>query len=131
MDDFDGFEIPVYYGGPVQKDSIHFLHQCPELIPDSMEVIKGIYWGGNFEAVAALIKNNQIELSKIRFFLGYSGWGDGQLTDEMDKNSWLTVNATPGLVFHKQVDEIWKECLKALGGEYEMMINFPIDPQLN
>jgi putative transcriptional regulator len=41
------------------------------------------------------------------------------------------VKATRKLVFHRNFEEIWKESLKLLGGDYEMMINFPIDPQLN
>ncbi len=43
--------IPVYYGGPVQMDTIHFVHQQPHLIKGGLEVIPGIYWGGNFEDV--------------------------------------------------------------------------------
>ena len=57
--------------------------------------------------------------------------GDGQLTSELKEKSWLTVSATRNLVFDTQHDEIWKGSLQALGGDYEMMINFPIDPQLN
>ncbi|MEO6548122.1 MAG: YqgE/AlgH family protein [Ferruginibacter sp.] len=128
---FDGFPIPVYYGGPVQVDTIHFLHQYPELIPGGQEVLKGVYWGGDFEIVTRLVKNNEIDRNKIRFFLGYSGWSDGQLNDELKEKTWLTVGATRRLVFHPFPDEIWKDSLKHLGGDYEMMINFPIDPQLN
>ena len=131
MNDFEGYKILVYYGGPVQADSIHFLHQYPDLIPDSIEVVEGIYWGGNFESVSALIRSNSIDQNKIRFYLGYSGWGDGQLNEEMEQKTWLTVNATPKLVFHKKPGEIWKDSLKLLGGDYEMMVNFPTDPQLN
>ncbi len=127
----EGFPIPVYYGGPVQVDTIHFLHQYPELIPGGQEVMKGVYWGGDFEMVTQLLKNNEIDLSKIRFFLGYSGWSEGQLVAEMKEKTWLTVSATQKLVFHPNPDEIWKDSLKHLGGDYEMMINFPIDPQLN
>ncbi len=131
MNDFDGYNIPVYYGGPVQADSIHFLHQYPELIPDSVEVTQGIYWGGNFEAVGALIRSNVIDQKKIRFYLGYSGWGDGQLNDEMEQKTWLTVTAVPKLIFHTPAAEIWKDSLKLLGGDYEMLVNYPTDPQLN
>ena len=128
---FEGHSLPVYYGGPVQMDTIHFLHQYPDLIPESVKVGKDIYWGGNFETVTALIKNNSIDLGKIKFFIGYSGWGDGQLTGELDEKSWLTVSANRKLVFNTQHDEIWKSSLQQLGGKFEMMINFPIDPQLN
>jgi putative transcriptional regulator len=49
----------------------------------------------------------------------------------MSEKTWLTVEAVRKLVFHPNAEEIWKDSLKHLGGEYEMMINFPIDPQLN
>jgi putative transcriptional regulator len=67
----------------------------------------------------------------IRFYIGYSGWSSGQLEKEMNEKTWLTVNATRSLVFHDNAAEIWKDSLKHLGGDYEIMINFPIDPQLN
>jgi putative transcriptional regulator len=78
-----------------------------------------------------LIKNGDIDLAKIKFFIGYSGWGDGQLDDELKEKSWLTVSANRKLVFSTADNEIWRDSLKELGGKYEMMINYPIDPQLN
>jgi len=129
--DLEGCNLPVYYGGPVQMNTIHFLHQCPHLIPESVKVSENIYWGGNFETVAALIKTKSIDLNKIKFFIGYSGWGDNQLLAELEEKSWLTVSANLKLVFNTAYDEIWKGSLQELGGEYEMMINYPIDPQLN
>ncbi len=131
ISDLEEFKLPVYYGGPVQMNTIHFLHQYPDLIPESCKISNDIYWGGNFETVTALIKNNSIDLSKIKFFVGYSGWGGGQLSDELKEKSWLTVSATKSLVFDTQHYDIWKGSLQHLGGEYEIMANFPIDPQLN
>lgn len=131
LTDFEGFNLPVYFGGPVQTDSIHFVHQYPDLIDDSFEVASGIYWGGNFETVKALIKNKIVNTSKIKFFLGYSGWGNGQLNNEMEEKSWLTVDATRQLVFNTSPDKVWKESLQHLGGEYKQLINYPVDPQLN
>lgn len=131
LNNFEGFPVPVYYGGPVQMDTIHFLHQYPDEIPGGSEVMKGVYWGGDFEILSSLIKTNQVDLDKIRFFIGYSGWSSGQLNTEMKEKTWLTVSATRKLIFHKDPDAIWKESLKHLGGDYEMMVNFPIDPQLN
>lgn len=127
----EGLKIPVYFGGPVQMDTIHFLHQFPDMIPGGLEITEGIYWGGDFEAAIEQLRMGKIDKSKIRFFIGYSGWGNGQLTDELKEKSWLTVMATRKLIFHKKINEIWKESLRHLGGDYEMMVNFPIDPQLN
>lgn len=129
--ELEGHRIPVYYGGPVQMDSIHFLHQYPDQIPGSQEVMKGIYWGGDFDAVVNLIKNEDIDVSRIRFYIGYSGWTEGQLSNEMGEKTWLTVKATRKLIFHENYEEIWKDALRHLGGDYEIMVNFPIDPQLN
>jgi putative transcriptional regulator len=131
MSNFEGFPLPVFYGGPVQLNTIHFLHQYPELIPGGQEIMKGIYWGGDFEIVTQLIKKNQIDLAKIRFFIGYSGWSKGQLKDELNEKTWITAKATRNLIFHPFPEKIWKDSLLQLGGEYEMMVNFPIDPQLN
>jgi putative transcriptional regulator len=124
-------KFPVYYGGPVQQDTIHFLHQYPDEVPGGIEVVKGIWWGGDFDKLVELIKSGNIDTTKIRFYIGYSGWSNGQLNEEMKEKSWLTVKATRKLIFHKNYEEIWKDALRQLGGDYEMMINFPIDPQLN
>lgn len=129
--ELEGYPLPVYYGGPVQIDTIHFLHQYPEKIQGGEEVMKGIFWGGDFAAAVDLIKNNTTDSSKIRFFVGYSGWSEGQLATELEEKTWLTVKANRKLVFQTTVAEIWKDAIKQLGGDYEMMVNFPIDPQLN
>lgn len=129
--DLAGFEWPVYIGGPVQMDTLHYLHQYPALLPDSQEVGTGIYWGGDFDILKSLMKEGSIAPEKIRFFLGYSGWSRGQLAAEMQENSWLTLQANPQLVFDTAIENIWKNSLQTLGGKYKMMIHFPTDPQLN
>lgn len=127
----DDLKLPVYLGGPVQMDTIHFLHQYPEKIMGGYKIIDGVYWGGNFETAIELIRSGEVDPARIRFYIGYSGWGSGQLADELKEKSWLTVQANRKIIFHKDPEEIWKEALRHLGGEYEIMINFPIDPQLN
>lgn len=123
--------FPVYQGGPVQKDALHFLHQYPQFISGGEEVMENIYWGGNFESLLINLKNNDLNKKGIRFFVGYSGWSEGQLDNELKEESWLTVKATRKLIFDTEPKDIWKNSLKHLGGNYEMMINFPTDPQLN
>jgi len=126
----DDLEIPVYFGGPVQTDTIHFLHQYPDLIQGGYPVVEGIYWGGNFEKALELLREGTIQMSKIRFYIGYSGWAGGQLDNELKEKSWLPAKASLNLIFHKKAEEIWKDAIRELGGNYLMMINFPIDPQL-
>ncbi len=131
INDLEGHPVPVYYGGPVQMDTLHFLHQLPNEIPGGQEITKDIFWGGDFDIVLTLLKQGLLDLDKIRFYLGYSGWGNGQLNDELKEKSWLTVEASNQLVFEKDTDLIWKKALKTMGGEYTQLINYPIDPQLN
>jgi len=102
-----------------------------KLLPDCQEVCDGVYWGGDFELLKELIKEGSIDKAKIKFFLGYSGWSQGQLDAEMDEKSWLTVAANTNLVFDIALEEIWQFSLKELGGRYALMIHFPTDPQLN
>ena len=127
----EGIDFPVYYGGPVQVDTLHFLHRCPDLIEDGILVTDQIYWGGNFETVIELLHQNRLKQNDIRFYIGYSGWGQGQLEDELKAKSWITSQGSSKLIFHQQANNIWKDALIDLGGEYAQMINYPIDPQLN
>lgn len=121
----------VYKGGPVQPDTLHFLHQYPDLISGGIEVIDGVYWGGNFESLQIHLKVGNLKPDKIKFFVGYSGWMEGQLNFEMKEESWIVASATKTLLFNTPPENIWKESIKHLGGKYELMINFPLDPQLN
>jgi putative transcriptional regulator len=126
-----GHDLTIYRGGPVQLDTLHYIHQYPDLLPDCQQIAEDIYWGGDFETLKLLIRNNDINPAKIKFFLGYSGWGIEQLNAELEEKSWLTVMSTSSIVFDTPVEDIWKASLLHLGGKYEMMIHFPTDPQLN
>ncbi len=123
--------IPVFLGGPVQADTLHFLHNHPDKIPGGVEVTDNVYWGGDFEMVKEYLKKGVLNASDIRFYLGYSGWGSSQLDNELDSKSWITARAKSRIVFHATPDNIWKDSLALLGGDYSLMTNFPIDPQLN
>jgi len=129
--ELSGMNHSVFYGGPVQKDTLHFLHQYPALIPGGLEVADGIYWGGDFEMAIQFLRDEKINRENIRFFVGYSGWTGGQLEEELKVNSWLITPAIRKLVFHRKMEEVWKDSIKNMGGDYEIMINFPVDPSLN
>jgi len=131
VEGLEGISFPVYEGGPVQKNSIHFIHTCPDFIDEGTDIGNGIYWGGNFEQVRALLKNDSLTEKDIRFFIGYSGWGTNQLEEEVAEKSWIIRAGDSKLVFHSKPELIWKDALKGLGGEYELMPNYPLDPQLN
>ncbi len=125
------FQLPVFEGGPVELNTLHFLHQYPDEIPEGRELGNGIFWGGDFEKLIGLINSRTIDTTKIRFFLGYSGWGEGQLETEMVEKTWIVSPASAGFVFSAHEEELWKDVLKWMGGEYNLIINAPLDPRLN
>lgn len=131
LNDLDEHPVPVFKGGPVQLDTVHYIHQYPELIPNSQLITEGVYWGGDFDTLKSLIIHDKIDLKKVKFFLGYSGWEQGQLQTELDEHSWITATSTREIIFETLPEKIWEASLKHLGGKYETMINYPIDPQLN
>ena len=116
----DDLRLPVYLGGPVQMDTIHFLHQYPAQIPGGTEVAKGIFWGGDFETALQLIRNGEADSSKIRFFIGYSGWGEGQLDEEMTRPGWFAADGRQEILFETPTAERWEATFRAEG----------IDPKL-
>lgn len=122
----------IYNGGPVEQDNLYFIHKVPELIPNSIEISLGIYWGGDFDKVAELIANNEISENNIRFFLGYSGWDSNQLHEELKTNSWVvTENIYKKSIIEKDYQSFWKEKMVELGGEYSIWSNAPEDPSSN
>ena len=122
----------VFIGGPVQQNTLHYVHRIPDMLEDSIEIKKGVNWGGNFEQLKVLIESNAIEEQQIRFFVGYSGWGAGQLMDEMKLNSWIVFKGiTSEHIFDTKPDELWKLTLEHMGGKYRMYSNYPVDPRLN
>ena len=84
----------IYNGGPVEQDNLYFIHTIPDIIPNSVEISNGIYWGGDFETTKQLINEGKISKNQIRFFLGYSGWSVNQLEMELQENAWIVTENT-------------------------------------
>jgi putative transcriptional regulator len=127
----DHCNIPVYIGGPVELDSIHFIHQYPLLIPDSQQVSETTFWGGDLDFAKELIARNELNLKKIKFFIGYSGWGADQLNDELKEKSWLLSQPNDSIIFNTSPELVWKESILQMGPDYKDLVNYPLDPQLN
>ncbi|MCK0125729.1 YqgE/AlgH family protein [Gelidibacter sp. F2691] len=122
----------VYNGGPVEQDNLYFIHKVPDLIPESIEISLGIYWGGDFDMVLSLINQGKIKSSDIRFFLGYSGWEPFQLEEELETNAWIvTENVYKKSIIEKKDSSFWKEKMLELGGEYSIWSNAPENPSYN
>lgn len=130
LNDFPKFEAEVYIGGPVGKDTIHFLHTLGELIPHSVHVMDNIYWGGDFDRIKELIEDGLIKPDQIRFFLGYSGWSPMQLEEELEERSWVVTELEANKIMTAK-KSIWEQSLQNLGEKYQVWSNFPENPAMN
>jgi len=124
-------DFRIYKGGPVEEDNLYFIHKAPELIPKSIKVGDGIYWGGDFNSLTNLLNNQKIPENTIRFFLGYVGWKSGQLEDEIKTESWFCTKNNYQNIFNLENQSSWKNHLLKIGGKYKLWANAPIDPRLN
>jgi len=123
-------EFVVYKGGPVHPNTLHFIHKIPS-IPDSLEISNGVYWGGDFEKLKELIRLNLITENQIQFFMGYSGWYPGQLTEEIDRGFWLLVDMDSKSLFFNQNEKFWKDQVKKVGLNVKSWLNVPDNPLFN
>lgn len=125
MSEFPKFEAEVFYGGPVQTDTLHYVHNIGDLLDDSVKVADGVWWGGDFEKLKFLITSGLIEPNNIRFFVGYSGWSSGQLADELGYRSWVQADMDANYIFKIQPDQLWSRVMYNKGNLYEVIADLP------
>jgi putative transcriptional regulator len=128
---FDTCDEFLNMGGPVAPDTLHYLHTAGELIPKSVSVDGNIFWSGDIETIKNLIAFKKLDKSKIRFFLGYSGWSAGQLERELNENSWVIAKVNSNIVLNNSGDDIWKKVLRGFKNKYKMWADFPDSPEMN
>ena len=131
IDEFPSFDAPVYIGGPVQRDTLHFIHSAGNLIDGSVQIAENLYWSGNFQTLKKLINEKKIFTSQIRFFSGYSGWGAGQLEKELEEQSWILANCNSEIALRQHNEKLWQNYIIQMNKEYAIWVNMPKDPSLN
>jgi putative transcriptional regulator len=124
-------EFPLFIGGPVEQNTLHFVHRLGHLIEDSIDLGNGIFWSGDFESIKSLLSIGTIKSEDIRFFIGYSGWGAGQLGNELSQNTWFVSDINSDVLFEEYTNQFWRTVLKRMGGDYKVLANYPVDPRLN
>lgn len=131
LEDFPEFPAPLYLGGPVEQNTLHYLHAAHHHIPGSKPLVPGINWGGDFAVVRDLVESGSLPIDEIKFFIGYSGWSAAQLEDEFNEKAWILARANESLVLSEADEDLWKVVLKGMGRTYQLMANYPDDPRLN
>lgn len=114
---------PVYFGGPVQTERGFVLHDSLDAegghYSSTLKIPGGLEMTTSRDVLEAL--SNGAGPSRVFITLGYSGWGAGQLEEELGRNGWLTVNAEPGVIFDTPVEERYDRALSLLGIDRSML----------
>jgi putative transcriptional regulator len=125
-----GKRFRFHAGGPVETDRLCYLHRFP-WIEGSHALPGGIYWGGDIEALTGFIRDGKIHPDGIRFFAGYSGWGENQLDGELKERSWVVGDIDADRLFSSPDETLWSESASAFGARYRLRAVFPADPVMN
>ncbi len=113
----DMAEAPVYFGGPVQTERGFVLHEGVvgqgEPYNSSLKIPGGLEMTTSKDVLEALSVGAGPK--RVLITLGYSGWGAGQLEDEMSRNNWINVAAAPEVIFDTPVEQRYGRALSLLG----------------
>lgn len=131
VENFPDFEAEVFFGGPVNQNNLFYIHTLGNILEGCIEVMPGLFWGGNFDQLKDLIIAGKVLPDEIRFFAGYSGWEKNQLNAELKEKSWIVTKATVEQALKGRTRQFWNETLKEMGRQFAIMSNFPEDPTMN
>jgi putative transcriptional regulator len=107
-------EAVAHFGGPVQPQlgSVLFATD-PDALPEAArEILPGL---AITQHVGDLSRLAAVPPLQLRLFLGYAGWGAGQLLSEIVRNDWLTAPASLGLMFGEESDRSWETAVRSVG----------------
>jgi putative transcriptional regulator len=109
-------EAVAYFGGPVQPQLGTVLF-APVLIggfeeDTATEVFPGIALTQHVGDLSRLAEDPP---QQFRLLLGYAGWGEGQLMEEILRNDWLTAPVTSDLIFASDPEQVWVDALRSVG----------------
>lgn len=127
-----GLAFPVHLGGPVDHSTIQFLHTVPGEIPGGHGLDGKLWLGGELNALGRYLRADRERAeATVRIFLGYSGWGAGQLEHELAHGSWLPAPPSPAAVFGEPGEVTWRRVVRSVGREGAELENLPPDVSWN
>lgn len=131
VSDFPQFDATVYIGGPVQPDNMFILHTLGDQVEGCIEIMDGLFWGGDLESIKDQILLGKITSDQVRFYMGYSGWEPNQLDNELERNSWVVTKTSVSKLLNTKHSKMWSHFVSQLGSEYELWNRFPVNPEMN
>jgi putative transcriptional regulator len=127
----ENLKIPVYYGGPIAQNQLFYIHTAGKEISNSIHIQNNYYWSGSFLEITDKLKSGELSPTEIKFFIGYSGWGAGQLAEELEEKTWGLLDSYTAEFLNKHPDDIWPDQVTRLGKNYKVFADIAQDPSLN
>jgi putative transcriptional regulator len=124
-------DVPLYYGGPVATNTLHYIHTAGELVDDSILIAPNLWWGGNFEQLKLLLTAKLLPWDEIRFFVGYSGWDAGQLKGEFDEKTWIVAEMDKNYLHQFPAEALWSSVLKQQNDALAVIADMPEENRFN
>ncbi|NJQ17815.1 YqgE/AlgH family protein [Streptomyces bohaiensis] len=118
----------AFFGGPVALDSVLALAVVPRGRPEGWRRVRGSVGIVDLDAPPAVLAD---AVRGVRVFVGYAGWGAGQLEEELAEGAWYVVDAEPGDVLTDRPRALWRSVLRRQGGNLGMLATYPDDASLN
>jgi len=129
--DIFGFQVAVYDGGPVENDKIFFICKGEKVTDTYSEITEEFYLTEDIENVVAAMIDLRLPINDVKVFSGYTGWGMQQLDGELLRKVWTPVDVY-NLDYTSPNDQnLWKNIMQNLGGEYLLWANAPQDVSMN
>lgn len=123
--------FPIYEGGPVAKNQLFYIHRLGNNLTDAIKIKDDIYFGGDFNELLHLIEHGKVKSYDVRFFVGYSGWGEGQLENEIKNNHWLINKNVSSEFFGNEPEDLWGLQLTEVKNSYSIFADFGNNPSMN
>jgi len=111
MREAKGRTDPVYLGGPVELDSVLALLKSSSPPDDAMRVFGSVYLIANKDVLAKTMASDT-DADSFHAYLGYAGWGPGQLEHEVQLGAWHVMAAAASEVFHSDPDSVWPRLIR-------------------
>lgn len=106
-------EIPVYYGGPVERNRGFVIHTNDFARDYTLAVHRDVSVTASSAILNDILAGNGPRKSAL--VVGYAGWEQGQLEQEIEQNSWIVVPSSPALIFDTEDEIKWATASKSLG----------------
>ena len=130
LTDFPDFQAHISVGGPVNPNTVHFIHTLGMQITGAVHIFANLFWGGEFDDLKSLIRQGLVLPSQVKFFFGYSGWAPDQLKTEMELDFWVVSILDADAIMHTGRD-MWKRAVENLGEDFRVWLNYPENPSMN